>query len=66
MGHSKSAQEMNELIREAIRKHEITHAEFDKIMMIADRDGHLDPQEKLALDHLRDLIEDKTVRMIAD
>ncbi|MGL4370632.1 MAG: tRNA lysidine(34) synthetase TilS C-terminal domain-containing protein [Spirochaetota bacterium] len=63
---SASAAEMNELIKLAIEKHEITHSEYDRIMMIADKDGVLDPQEKKALADLRDMIEDKTIRIVRD
>lgn len=66
MEPSKSAFEINELIKKAIAKHEITHSEYDAIMMIADKDGFLDSQEKNALAHLRDLIEDKTIKMVKD
>lgn len=66
MQPSKSAAEMNDLIKEAINKHEITHSEYDRIMMIADEDGLLDNQEKQALAHLRDMIEDGTIKLVAD
>ena len=63
---SQSAMEINELIKKAIDKHEITHSEYDRIMMIADKGGVLDHQEKVAIAHLRDLIDDKTIRIVAN
>ena len=61
-----SAQRINEIVKEAIAKHEITHREYEQILSIADEDGHIDPMERAAIANLRDLIDDRTVRIVPD
>ena len=61
-----SAQRINEIIKAAIDRHEITHSEYASVLSIADEDGHIDPMERAAITNLRDLIDDKTVRLVPD
>ena len=66
MAVQSSSNRINEIIKEAIARHEITHGEYAKILSIADEDGHIDPMERAAIANLRDLIEDKTIKLVAD
>jgi hypothetical protein len=61
---SKSAQEMRELIDKAIKSGTITRDEYDRITHIATEDSNIDPQEKILLANLHDLIEDKTILIV--
>jgi tellurite resistance protein len=64
MGISETAKEINDIIKQAIERHEITTDEYEKILSIADADGHIDPQERAALAHLRDMIDDRTIKIV--
>jgi tellurite resistance protein len=62
---SKSAEKLHEAIKKAIEDGKLTSTEYDRIMMIADEDGVLDPQEKKLLAELHDLVADGTVKRVA-
>lgn len=62
---SESAARMSEMIKKAIDDGQITITEYDKIMMIADEDHHIDPQERRLLSELHDLIENGSVKRVA-
>jgi tellurite resistance protein len=64
MKASESAREITEIIKKALERHEITTEEYESILIIADRDGHIDPQERAAISDLRDMISDKTIRIV--
>ena len=66
MAINSAAHRINEIVKEAITKHEITHSEYERVLSLADEDGHIDPMERAAIANLRDLIEDKTIRLVAD
>lgn len=66
MAIKSSAQRINEIIKAAIDRHEITHSEYASVLSIADEDGHIDPMERAAIANLRDLIEDRTVKIVPD
>lgn len=61
---SQTAQEINALIKRALESHEITSSEYERIFVLADADGHIDAQERAAISELRDLIQDKTIRVV--
>ena len=61
MALSHSAAKINEIIKQAIARQEITPAEYEEILVIADSDGYIDAQEKAAIAHLRELIQEKTI-----
>jgi tellurite resistance protein len=65
MAYSESAQRLKEAIIKAIEDHKITRDEYDQIINIASEDGHIDPQERALLSELQDMIEDKSVRLVA-
>lgn len=62
---SNSAQRLKEAILKAIEDHQITRDEYDEIINIATEDGHIDAQEKALLAELQNMIEDKSVKMVA-
>ena len=66
MQPSESAKRLADMINKAIADGKVTHAEYDKIMMIADEDGHHDAEEKNLLAHLQELIACGTVKRMAD
>ncbi len=61
---SESAKKLAEMIKKAIDDHHITTAEFEKIMAIADEDGHLDKQEQRLLAELNEMISNGTVKRV--
>jgi hypothetical protein len=62
----KTGEELAEVIKAAIRDLEITHSEYDRIMMQASKDGVIDDQERGLLRQLHELIANGTVRRVAD
>ena len=64
MKQSKSAERLSALIKNAIDDHQITNAEYDEILSIADEDGVIDPQEKRLLAELQNMIADKSIRRV--
>ena len=62
---SESAQRLKEMIAKAIEDHVITRDEYDEIIHLATEDGIVDRQEQALLSQLQDMIEDKSVRMVA-
>lgn len=66
MEPSESAKRMSEMIKKAMEDGIITNAEYNKIMAIADEDGHLDNEERALLRHLHDMIADHSVKRVAE
>jgi len=62
---SDSASELLKVIKDAIADGKITPEERDRIMMTADEDGVIDPQERSLLGQLQDLIQSGAVRLAA-
>ena len=65
MKASSSARRLAESINRAIEDHEITNAEYEEILHIANEDGVIDPEERSLLSQLQEMIADKTVRRVA-
>jgi uncharacterized membrane protein YebE (DUF533 family) len=65
MAYSESAQRLKEMIVKAIEDHKLTRDEYDQIINLASEDGHIDPQERALLSELQNMIEDKSVRLVA-
>jgi hypothetical protein len=61
---SKDAHNLRIIIENAIKDHEITPDEYEQIIHHATSDGHIDPQERALLSQLREMIEDKTIRLV--
>ena len=55
-----------ELIKKAIEDHKITTSEYDKIIAMADADGHHDAHERALINQLNEMINDKTVKRVPD
>ena len=62
---SSSAEKLRQMIEAAIEDHKLTSDEYEKIISLATEDGIVDSQEQALLSLLKDMIEDKTVRMVA-
>ncbi len=62
---SQPAEELLKVIKDAIADGKITPEERDRIMMQADEDGVVDPQEKALLGQLQDMIVSGAVRLSA-
>jgi hypothetical protein len=63
---SPSAQEIRELLDEAIKSGEITRNGYDKIVHIATADNVIDSQEKVLLAQLNDLLENKDIKIVME
>jgi hypothetical protein len=61
---SKDAQNLRNIIENAIKDHEINRDEYEQIIHHATEDGYIDPQERALLSQLREMIEDKTIRLV--
>ncbi|MFC2137212.1 hypothetical protein ACFLTE_03455 [Bacteroidota bacterium] len=64
MKASKDANRLKELIIKVIEDHKITPDEYDQIINLAAEDGQIDQQEKVLLQQLQEMIENKTVKLL--
>jgi uncharacterized membrane protein YebE (DUF533 family) len=63
MPNTSSANEINDIIKRAIDKQEISSSDYERILSLADSDGYIDAREKAAIAHLRDMIQDRTIKV---
>jgi tellurite resistance protein len=63
---SKSADKLASMIKKAIEDQKLTSTERERIMMTADEDGVIDPQERRLLAELQNMIENGMVKVIPD
>ena len=61
---SKSANKLAKMIKKAMDDSQVTTAEYEKIMAIADEDGILDRQEKRLLSELQEMLSNGTVKRV--
>jgi hypothetical protein len=61
---SESGARMAEMIKKAILDCEITNAEYDQIMKIANEDKYIDPQEENLLKQLQDMLSNGTIKRV--
>jgi hypothetical protein len=61
---TKAGMTLAELIKKAIHDLEITTAEFQEIMNLANADGHVDPAEQRMLGELQSMISSGTVTRV--
>jgi hypothetical protein len=61
---TKAGMTLAELIKKAMNDLEITNAEFDEIMKLANADGHVDPAEQRMLGELQSMIASGTVTRV--
>lgn len=64
MAPLKNSLKLKEVIEKAIEDHKITKDEYDKIIFLATEDGVIDKQEKILLEQLQDMIENKFVKIV--
>jgi hypothetical protein len=64
MALSESAAKLQKMIAKAIDDHQITRAEYDSILHLANEDGIIDHQERALLAQLHDMIETKMVKLV--
>ena len=62
---SNSAGKLKEMIIKAIDDHELTREEYDMIIHLVIEDGVIDRQEQILLEQLQDMIENKSVKLVA-
>lgn len=62
---SNSAHKLKEMIIRAIDDQKLTREEYDLIIHMANADGVVDRHEKILLEQLQDMIENKTVKLAA-
>ena len=60
---TKSGKELSHVIKKAIEDSEITMAEYEQIMLVANQDSHIDRHERALLKELNALIANKTVTL---
>lgn len=61
---SENANNLRKIIEKAITDLQITRDEYEQIVHMATSDGYIDPQERELLRQLREMIEDKTIRLV--
>jgi len=64
MEPSKSAGRLASLIQKAIHDHKLTQTEWNAILALADKDGHVDREEQALLRELHKLIESGAVERV--
>ncbi len=63
MGASDEASELKKLIDKAIEDQVLTRDEYAQILARASADGQIDPLEQALLEQLREMTENKTIRI---
>jgi hypothetical protein len=61
---SKEAAKLKEMIDKAIEDHELTTTEYEKILMLANADRKIDPQERQLLAQLQELLTSGAVKRV--
>ena len=64
MALSEDAVKLKKMIKKAIESHTITRDEYDQMIHMATKDGHIDNQERALLAELQDMINDKLIKFI--
>jgi uncharacterized membrane protein YebE (DUF533 family) len=59
-----TGKQIADMIKKAINDGQITTTDYERIMMLADEDGHIDSQERRQLAELQDMLDNKTIRRI--
>jgi len=65
MVSGETGKKLGDMIKKAISDCEVTHAEFEEIMAVADADGVIDQQEQKLLNELQSLISNGTIKRVA-
>jgi hypothetical protein len=64
MALSEDAVKLKKMIKKAIEDHTITREEYDMMIHMATKDGHIDSQERALLAELQDMIDDKLIKFV--
>lgn len=62
---SQAGSKLAEMIKKAIKDGKLTNDEYDRILMLADADQVIDPQEKKLLAQLQEMLANKTIVRVA-
>ncbi len=65
MGSGETGRKLGDMIKQAIRDCEITPAEYDAILAIANEDSVIDSQEKKLLSQLQEMLSNGTIKRVA-
>jgi hypothetical protein len=65
MEASRNAIKLHKMIVKAIEDHVLTRDEYDMILHTASEDGHIDKHEQALLEQLQEMIENKTIKLVA-
>ena len=60
-----TGRKLAEMIKAAIKDGKLTNDEYDRILMLAEADQVIDPQEKKLLAQLQELLANKTIIRVA-
>ena len=61
---SESAIQIRGIVDEAIKTGTISHSDYDKIIEIAGKDGHIDVHEQAVLTELHQMIHDREIKFV--
>ena len=61
---SNEAKQLRHVMEKAIEDHQLSKAEYEKIIHMATDDGHIDRQELALLKELQAMIENKTIKLV--
>ncbi len=61
---SESAKRVRAMIEKAIEDHQITRAEYEMIIHYVLEDAQVDPQERVLIRELQDMIDNKEVKLV--
>lgn len=63
---TESGKKLHDLIVNAIADQRITRPEYDAIINMATEDGIIDSHERILLDQLQEMINNKTVKLVLE
>ena len=66
MKPSESSSKLYSVINKAIEDLKITRSEYEMITHISSEDGHIDPQEKILLEQLHEMIHSGMIKMVKE
>ncbi|HQP50320.1 MAG TPA: hypothetical protein PKX12_16460 [Spirochaetota bacterium] len=64
MSSGETGKKLADMIKHAIDDSKITTTEYERILMVANEDGHIDAQEQRLLANLQEMISNGTVKRI--
>ncbi|HON79446.1 MAG TPA: hypothetical protein PK544_13220 [Spirochaetota bacterium] len=64
MSSGETGKQLADMIKHAIDDCQITTTEYEKILMLANEDGHIDSQEQRLLSNLQEMMSNGTIKRI--